>query len=111
MAVETGERPEVGFAYSRAYDMSIPPVDPDRITTLDGAGARASGDSALGRPPHNGADEYKFATYMNGMFDVASTLRESVAEARRRCTAGGDSRSPPSVSVVGRLDVLEATST
>lgn len=88
MAVETGERPEVGLAYSRAYDMSIPPVDPDRITTLDGAGALASGDSALGRPPHNGADVYKFATYMYGMFDVAATLRESVEEARRRCSAG-----------------------
>lgn len=63
-------------------------MDPDRITTLDGAGALASGDSALGRPAHNGADEYKFATYMYGMFDVASALRQSVEEARRRCTAG-----------------------
>ncbi|GAA1910621.1 hypothetical protein GCM10009837_38840 [Streptomyces durmitorensis] len=87
-AVETGERTETGLAYSRAYDTAVPPVDPDRITTLDGAGALASGDSALGRPAHNGADEYKFATYMYGMFDDAEALGESLDEARRRCSAG-----------------------
>ncbi|MFD0548107.1 hypothetical protein ACFQ0X_02235 [Streptomyces rectiviolaceus] len=87
-AVETGERPEVGIAYSRAYDTAIAPVDPDRITTLDGAGALASGGSALDRPAHNGADEYKFATYMYALFDDAGALRESVEEARRRCSAG-----------------------
>lgn len=63
-AVETGDRPELGLAYSTRYDRAAGPVDPDRITTLDGAGALASGASTLDRPGHRGADEYKFATYM-----------------------------------------------
>ncbi|MEV0324670.1 ADP-ribosylation family protein [Streptomyces sp. NPDC050658] len=87
-AFETRDRPETGLAYSQAYVWTAPPVAPDRITTLDGAGALASGESALGRPPHNAADEYKFATYMYELFEDPAALRESAAEARRRCSAG-----------------------
>ncbi|MFJ1864936.1 hypothetical protein ACIOD1_09915 [Streptomyces sp. NPDC088097] len=87
-AFETGDRPEVGHAYSSTYGRAFEPVRPDRITTLDGAGALASGESVLGRPAHDAADPYKFGTYMYALFDDAEALRESVAQARRRCAAG-----------------------
>ncbi|MGW0908785.1 ADP-ribosylation family protein [Streptomyces sp. NPDC002853] len=87
-AVETGDRPEVGLSYSSKYDRAAGPVDPDRITTLDGAGGLASGASTLDRPGHRGADEYKFATYMYDLFDDAAALRATVEDARRRCAQG-----------------------
>jgi len=96
--LETGDRTETGIAYSRAYDSNRLPVDPDRVTTLDGAGALASGETALERPAHNGADEYKFATYMYALFDDAAALETSVREARRRCSAGD----PTEALVLGR---------
>ncbi|MGW6062262.1 ADP-ribosylation family protein [Streptomyces sp. NPDC055189] len=97
-ALETADRTEVGSAYSRAYDTMRLPVDHDRVTTLDGAGALVPGETALDRPPHNGADEYKFATYMYALFDDAAALETSVREARRRCTAGD----PSEALVLGR---------
>ncbi|WP_434599408.1 ADP-ribosylation family protein [Streptomyces sp. A5-4] len=97
-AFETADRPEVGLAYSRLYDFVARPVDPERVTTLDGAGALATGGTALGRPPHNGADESKFATYMYGLFEDPSALEAGVAEARRRCAAGD----PVEALVLGR---------
>ncbi|MGW6023498.1 ADP-ribosylation family protein [Streptomyces sp. NPDC055099] len=87
-AVETGDRPEVGLAYSSKYDRATGPVDPHRITTLDGAGGLASGASTLDRPGHRGVDEYKFATYMYDLFDDAAALRANVEDARRRCAQG-----------------------
>ena len=97
-ALETGARTEIGLAYSRAYDMNRLPVDPDRVTTLDGAGALVSGETALDRPAHNGADEYKFATYMYALIDDAAALEASVQKARRRCSAGD----PAEALVLGR---------
>ncbi|GGV36611.1 hypothetical protein GCM10010277_23180 [Streptomyces longisporoflavus] len=97
-ALETGDRTEVGFAYSEAYDTMRLPVDHDRVTTLDGAGALVSGSTALDRPAHNGADAYKFATYMYDLFDDAEALEASVQEARRRCAAGD----PAEALVLGR---------
>ena len=88
IVVETGDRPEVGIAYTMAYDAIIPPVDLDRLTTLDGAGALVSGETALDRPAHHQADEYKFATYMYALFDDAAALQAGLQEARRRCSAG-----------------------
>ncbi|MFE0130881.1 ADP-ribosylation family protein [Streptomyces sp. NPDC059037] len=85
---ETGDRPEVGLAYSKTYDWTIKAEDPDRVTTLDSAGALAAGESVLDRPAHNGADEYKFATYMYALFDDAEALRANLEEARSRCSAG-----------------------
>ncbi|MEV2253236.1 ADP-ribosylation family protein [Streptomyces sp. NPDC050147] len=87
-ALETGDRPEVGLAYSTRYDRAAGPVDPDRITTLDGAGGLAPGASTLDRPGHRGADEYKFATYMYALFDDVTALRANVEDARRRCAQG-----------------------
>ncbi|MEU7579919.1 ADP-ribosylation family protein [Streptomyces sp. NPDC041068] len=97
-AFETGDRLEVGLAYSRAYDMARPPVDPARVTTLDGAGALAAGETALGRPPHNAADEYTFATHMYAVFEDPAALAAYVAEARSRCAAGD----PTEALVLGR---------
>lgn len=87
---ETADRPETGLAYLRAHthDYVHPPVVPGRITTLDGAGALAEGRTALDRPPHNGADEAKFAAYMYELFDDADALGECVAQAERWCAAG-----------------------
>lgn len=96
--VETGDRPEVGLAYSMAYDAVLPSVDPGRLTTLDGAGALAVGETALDRPVHGRADEYKFATYMYDLFEGSDALDASVREARRRCAAGD----PAEALVLGR---------
>ncbi|MEV8319138.1 ADP-ribosylation family protein [Streptomyces sp. NPDC059900] len=97
-ALETGDRTEVGLAYTEAYETVRRPVDPGRVTTLDGAGALVAGRTALDRPPHNGADAYKFATYMYELFDDAAALEASVREARRRCAAGD----PAEALVLGR---------
>ncbi|TYB44977.1 ADP-ribosylation family protein [Actinomadura chibensis] len=98
-AYETGDRPEVGRDYGDRYHPAvIPPVDPSRITTLDNAGALVAGETALDRPAHNGADEYKFAEYMHGLFQDAEALEESVADARSRCAAGD----PAEALVLGR---------
>ncbi|GAA2482421.1 hypothetical protein GCM10010406_18390 [Streptomyces thermolineatus] len=97
-AFATGDRTEVGLAYSRAYDFAAEPVDPGRITTLDGAGALVSGGTALDRPAHNGADEYAFATHMNSLFEDAAALEACVDEARRRLAAGD----PAEALVLGR---------
>ncbi|MEV0227322.1 ADP-ribosylation family protein [Streptomyces sp. NPDC050704] len=96
--VETGDRPEAGIAYSTTYDAIIPPVDLDRITTLDGAGALVTGETALDRPAHNQADEYKFATYMYALFEDTAALQASLQEARQRCSAGD----PAEALVLGR---------
>lgn len=85
---ETGERTEKGLAYSQAYEYRRPAVDTDRTTTLDGAGALVSGTTALNRPPHHGADEYRFGTFMDELFDDEEQLRSARAEALRRATAG-----------------------
>ncbi|MEU8892400.1 hypothetical protein [Streptomyces sp. NPDC048442] len=87
---ETADRPEHGLAYSRTYDPSFfhSPVDPTRLTTLDSAGALVAGDTILDRPPHNGADEEKFARYVYGELDNPATVAERTAEARTRCAAG-----------------------
>ena len=95
---ETGDRPEVGIAYSTAYDTIAPAVDSDRITTLDGAGALVAGETALDRPAHGQADEYKFATYMYALFQDPAALQACVEEARRRCSAGD----PAEALVLGR---------
>ncbi|MEU6672993.1 ADP-ribosylation family protein [Streptomyces sp. NPDC046925] len=97
-ALETGDRTEVGLAYTEAYDTVRRPLDHERVTTLDGAGALVAGDTALDRPPHHGADAYKFATYMYELFDDAAALEASVREARRRCAAGD----PAEALVLGR---------
>ncbi|WP_329113729.1 hypothetical protein [Streptomyces sp. NBC_01353] len=96
--VETGERTETGLAYSDAYDSRRPAVDSDRITTLDGAGALVPGVTALDRPPHNGADEYRFGTFMEKLFEDAEALRAARDEALRRATAGD----PSEALVLGR---------
>ncbi|MEU9130302.1 hypothetical protein AB0D08_19710 [Kitasatospora sp. NPDC048540] len=97
---ETGDRPETGTGYLRAYthDLTRPPVATDRITTLDGAGALADGTTALDRPAHNAADEYLFATHMDVVFEDREQLAECVTEARRRCAAGD----PAEALVLGR---------
>ncbi|MFH8369377.1 ADP-ribosylation family protein [Streptomyces sp. NPDC018031] len=95
---ETGDRPETGLAYLRAYPSSRAPVDHGRVTTLDGAGALVPGRTALDRPPHNGADEYAFAEYLYALFEDPVAVRRSVAEARRRCAAGD----PAEALVLGR---------
>ncbi|MBE1532737.1 ADP-ribosylation family protein [Actinomadura algeriensis] len=98
--VETGDRPETGYAYSRKYDPSfLPPrVDPARVTTLDGAGALVDGATALGRPPHNRADMSQFAGYVHATFEDAAALEAQVEEALRRCAAGD----PAEALVLGR---------
>ncbi|MFD7504154.1 ADP-ribosylation family protein [Streptomyces sp. NPDC059850] len=95
---ETGDRAEVGIAYSMLHDAAALPVDPTRITTLDGAGALVAGGTALDRPPHNGADDYAFAQFMYGFFDDRAAVERSVEEARRRCAAGD----PAEALVLGR---------
>ncbi|RFS82302.1 DUF2228 domain-containing protein [Actinomadura spongiicola] len=98
-AYETADRPEVGRAYSDRYHPPvIPPVDPDRITTLDSAGALVVGETALDRPAHNGADQNKFARYVHDLFQDAEAREESVADARGRCAAGD----PAEALVLGR---------
>lgn len=97
-SLETGDRSETGLAYSQAYDWNRLPVDADRLTTLDGAGALVSGETALDRPAHNGADPGKFATYMYALFDDPAALEASVQEARDRCAAGD----PAEALVLGR---------
>lgn len=95
---ETGDRAEVGIAYSSIHDVAALPVEPERITTLDGAGALVAGGTALDRPPHNGAEEYAFATFMYGLFEDRAAVERSVDEARRRCAAGD----PAEALVLGR---------
>lgn len=97
---ETGDRPETGAAYLRAhsYDYVHPPVEPGKVTTLDCGGALVEGRTALDRPPHNGADEGKFAAYMYALFDDADALAECVERARRDCAAGD----PAEALVLGR---------
>ncbi|MFD3928393.1 ADP-ribosylation family protein [Streptomyces sp. NPDC058614] len=95
---ETGDRPEVGIAYSMAYDAIVPSVDFGRLTTLDGAGALVTGETALVRPAHGQADEYKFATYMYALLEDPVALKASVQDARRRCSAGD----PAEALVLGR---------
>jgi hypothetical protein len=96
---ETGDRTEVGRAYNDKYQPAIiPPVDRDRITTLDNAGALVAGETTLDRPAHNEADEYKFATYMHAHFQDTAALEESVEEARTLCAAGD----PAEALVLGR---------
>ncbi|HET6856696.1 MAG TPA: ADP-ribosylation family protein [Streptomyces sp.] len=97
-AFETADRTEVGLAYSHAYDFVARPVDHDRITTLDGAGALVTGETVLERPAHNGADESRFATHMYGLLDDEAARAAGVAEARRRCAAGD----PAEALVLGR---------
>jgi hypothetical protein len=97
-AFETGDRPEVGLAYSQTYDFPRPPVDHRRITTLDGAGALVAGETALDRPAHNGADEYRFGKYMYALFEATEALEECVRDALRRCASGD----PAEALVLGR---------
>ncbi|MGW7411597.1 hypothetical protein [Streptomyces sp. NPDC054863] len=86
----TSDRPEQGLAHSRAYDPGFirHPRDPDRLTTLDGAGALVAGATILDRPPHNGADESRFAEYVYAQFDDPATVTAWAAEARTRCASG-----------------------
>ncbi|MEV4945320.1 hypothetical protein [Streptomyces sp. NPDC053755] len=95
---ETAERTETGAAYAQAYDGHVPAVDPRRITTLDGAGALVSGKTALDRPPHNAADAYRFATFVEQLFDDPVALRNAREEALRRAAAGD----PAEALVLGR---------
>ncbi|MFF3314562.1 hypothetical protein ACFYV5_03495 [Streptomyces sp. NPDC003035] len=95
---ETGERTERGLAYSEAYVYPRQPVDTDRITTLDEAGALASGSTALDRPPHGGADAYRFGTFLEKLFEDAGALRAARDEALRRAAAGD----PTEALVLGR---------
>ncbi|CAM5261055.1 hypothetical protein GCM10010329_04620 [Streptomyces spiroverticillatus] len=99
-AFETDDRPETGLDYSRAHDRSFfrSPAEPARLTTLDGAGALVTGDTILDRPPHNGADEEKFAQYLYARFDEPETVAAWVTEARARCAAGD----PAEALVLGR---------
>lgn len=94
---ETGDRAECGTAYLRAYAVPAP-VDRDRITTLDGAGALVSGRTALDRPRHNGADEHAFAEFMYALFEDPAAVRRGAEEAHRRCAAGD----PAEALVLGR---------
>ncbi|MFD7322888.1 ADP-ribosylation family protein [Streptomyces sp. NPDC059875] len=95
---ETGERTETGLAYSEAYERRRPAVDTDRITTLDGAGALVSGATALDRPPLGAADEYRFGTFMEKLFEDAEAVRAARDEALRRAAAGD----PAEALVLGR---------
>jgi hypothetical protein len=96
---ETGDRAEVGRAYSHRYmPRFVPPVRPDRVTTLDEAGALVTGETALDRPAHDGADTHKFATYMYGLFEDSAAVAASVDDALRRCAAGD----PAEALVLGR---------
>ncbi|MFD3515291.1 hypothetical protein [Streptomyces sp. NPDC058657] len=87
---ETSDRPEQGLAYSGTYDPGFlrRPLSPDRLTTLDGAGALVTGATILDRPPHNGADEYHFAEHLYARLDEPATVTAWVAEARARCSSG-----------------------
>ncbi|MCZ4123456.1 ADP-ribosylation family protein [Streptomyces sp. H39-S7] len=91
-------RPEIGSAYSYRYDFLRQAVDENRVTTLDEAGALVSGTTALERPPHNAADEARFAAYLYSVFDDPAALESCAAEARRRCAAGD----PAEALVLGR---------
>ncbi|MFJ4411862.1 ADP-ribosylation family protein [Streptomyces sp. NPDC088910] len=97
---ETGDRTATGADYVRAhtYGYRRPPVEPGRITTIDGGGALAAGETALGRPPYNGADEHAFGTHMAAVFADPGGLAAAVAEARRRLAAGD----PTEALVLGR---------
>jgi hypothetical protein len=89
----------MSWRFSRRYEpRTLPPVDPERITTLDGAGALVAGATALDRPAHNGADEARFAAYMYGLFEDATAVEACVVDARRRCAAGD----PAEALVLGR---------
>ncbi|MEV0126759.1 ADP-ribosylation family protein [Streptomyces sp. NPDC050703] len=92
----TGERPETGLAYSRAYDGGV--HHRDRVTTLDGAGALVTGGTALGRPPQHAVDEYGFATHMYAVFEDPAQFAAALAEARCRLAAG----EPAEALVLGR---------
>ncbi|WP_137992246.1 ADP-ribosylation family protein [Streptomyces vilmorinianum] len=96
--IETGERTETGLAWSQAYAYPRPAVDTDRITTLDGAGALVSGATALDRPPLGAAGAYRFATFMEELFDDAQAVRAARDEALRRAAAGD----PAEALVLGR---------
>lgn len=91
-------RPEIGIAYSHRYDFIRQAVDEERVTTLDGAGALVTGATTLDRPPHNAADESRFAAYLHSQFEDPAALDAWVAEARRRCAAGD----PAEALVLGR---------
>ena len=93
---ETGDRPETGLVYSRAYDGRVP--HRGRVATLDGAGALVPGGTALGRPAQHAVDEYAFATHMYALFEDSAELAAALAEARRRCAAGD----PAEALVLGR---------
>jgi hypothetical protein len=95
---ETADRTSTGDAYIAAHASRHPPVDPDRITTLDGGGALVAGATALDRPPHNSADEYRFGRHIYTSFDDAEALAASVEEARRRYAA----QDPAEALVQGR---------
>ncbi|GAA4893028.1 ADP-ribosylation family protein [Streptomyces coeruleoprunus] len=94
----TADRTETGLAHAQAYDLAAPPADHDRVTTLDGGGALVAGDTVDDRPPHNAADEYRFATHMYAVLDNAEALRARHTEALRRCASGD----PAEALVLGR---------
>ncbi|MEU6945026.1 ADP-ribosylation family protein [Streptomyces sp. NPDC046316] len=95
---ETGERTETGQAYADAHLYRRRSVDTTRITTMDGAGALVSGATALDRPPLGAADEDRFGTSMEELFDDAEAVRAAVDEALRRAAAGD----PAEALVLGR---------
>ncbi|MFG2639962.1 hypothetical protein ACGFYP_03125 [Streptomyces sp. NPDC048370] len=96
--IETGERTETGLAYSTAYGYRRAPVDATRITTMDGAGALVSGATALDRPPLGAADDHRFGTFMEKLFEDAEAVRAARDEALARAAAGD----PAEALVLGR---------
>lgn len=87
-AFETGERTEVGLAYSNKYTFVWPPIVPGSVTTLDGGGALVDGETALGRPPQNRTDPDHFSQVVFGVLNDEAALEAAVDEARRRCGDG-----------------------
>ncbi|MEU3460809.1 ADP-ribosylation family protein [Streptomyces sp. NPDC006733] len=92
---ETERRPEIGSAYSYRYDFVRRPLDANRLTTLDEAGALVCGAAAVGGPAPDAA---RFAANPCEALEDPAALERSAAEARRRCAAGD----PAQALVLGR---------
>ncbi|HSA49929.1 MAG TPA: ADP-ribosylation family protein [Yinghuangia sp.] len=87
-AYETADRTETGIEYSKKYSFVVPPVLPDRITTLDGGGALATGETTLRRPPQHRTDPAYFAEVVFNVIRDPEALQAAVTEAKDRCAAG-----------------------
>lgn len=92
MAFETGDRPEEGAAYTKAYGPSqdlLQSGDPHRFETLDGGGALVTGELSIPRGRQRPYDDYDFCTKVEtDLLSDPAALQTYAAEARRRCAAG-----------------------